>query len=513
MRATILLAFAALAAAAAHADATCRLGDATGCARACDSGDAHACLVWGNMLVDGVGVAADPARGDVLFVRGCRKGDADSCNAHGVFVRERALDGNRDWRSVLGLFERACDKGSAKGCENAAEILFDGRVDGRSPREGVALLRKSCELDDGAADGSGCVAYGEALKTGRHVDKDPVLAAKWLAKGCRLGVSSACDEAGELGLKVELSAEMLRTIDRRRCAADDVKACARVGARLLASSHPGRAAGPLATACVGEQAGACAALGAAELFGRVQGVVDGAWALLEKACGLDDAASCRRMGDALLVGHFVPRDETLAKKMLKKACHKGDDVACAHESSLALAKSAKRPMDQVVSMVLGKDCKGGDREACAELAGFHKPAKAVRPGVRRIALDDTERACEDDANAHACFKAGGRYARGAAKDDDKARYFFALGCRAGYPRACAEAGLDLEKGRGGPVDKTAALDAFAKGCSLGNAAACSGAARVAKKVGGDAIAHARPILAQACSARVAPACSAAERLE
>ena len=496
----------------ALAASQCRLGDEAPCTKACDAGDLHACAVLGDMWEKGVGVAQDSRRADALFVKGCKKGDGESCNAHGDVVREKVLAGKLDWDEAFAAFAKACEHGNARGCASAASIELDGHGH-LEQADGVALLRKSCELaSDGSA--SACFDYGEVLHSGKYgVAKDTILAAKWLAKACRLGAAAACTVANELGETVELSTEQLRRIETARCTGGDVKACAHLGAALIASADASAGLEPLRAACLGEQPSACATLGVALLFGGSKGAtvavnLDEGMHVLTKACELDDAVSCRRIGDQRIVGHAVARDLDGGLAMFKKACHLGDTAACEHASAMAMAKSVKRTGDAVAETVFTKECKAGDAEACADLQGLKKQVKRVVGAKDSIAHDDVERACES-GSARACFDAGTH----AAKDLGRARTFFDLGCKAGYPKACNAVGSLLDVGKGGPADRLGAVDAFAKGCSLGNADACGNAAITAKKLGGDAVARARPVLEQACSARVGPACDAASRLE
>ncbi|HEY4222441.1 MAG TPA: hypothetical protein VGO62_13895 [Myxococcota bacterium] len=499
MLTSIILAVAVNASAAS----ACHLGDEAGCKSACDSGDQRACVVLGTMYVDAVGVDRDSKRGDALFVRGCKAGDGDACNAHGMRLREKVLEGVLGWESTLGFFEKACAADSAKGCNNAAAAIVDGHAGSRAAADGAALFRKSCELQsDGSA--TGCFEYGQALKMGRAgLAHDDVLAAKWLARACRLGAGEACSMADDLGEHVELSAAQRSRLEIARCDNGDVKACAHYGASLLSKDKPA-AAEALRVACIGEDATACS-----DLAKAVPDSLEGASAL-DKACNLDDAAGCRMLGDQLLVGHVVARDQERAMALLQKACKLGAEKGCAHASGIAMANSIKRTGDDVAGTVFTKECKSGDAESCASLQQSSKPVIAVA-GSHGRASNDVERACEG-GTARACFDAG-KALVSKKESDERARYFFDLGCKAGYPRSCTEAGRFFDAGRGGAQDKDAAVEAFAHGCSLGNAESCAQAAATAKQLGSDAVAKARPVLAQACSRKVGAACEAKSRLE
>jgi TPR repeat protein len=477
---------------AVSAAPSCRLGDAASCTRMCDGGEMHACVVLGSMYAEAVGVDRDSKRATTLFLKACNKGDGDGCNAEGVRVRERLLDGHDDagWDVVAKWFDKACSQGSAKGCNNIADALVDGHVAGKSASDAVPLWRKGCELEtEGSA--SSCLAYGQALARGTGTQRDDVLAGKWLARACRLGAHEACAMAEDLGEHVVVTAESRARLLQAKCDAGDPKACGRVGFELL-EKNPAAAKAPLGAACTADDARACSALGMVLLR---DGAGSDAVARLSHACDLDDAHSCRVLADEVLVGHVVARDEARAITLYKKGCALGEQSACKHESGIAMARTLKRNGDGLVETVLKKPCKDGDADSCFALKGLGKPAKVEVVDQSRAvaAVDETERAC-NAGDGRACFTAGKR-ASGV-----KAVELFDLGCRAGYPKACAESGAKFIAAK----DTVNAVDAFARGCSLGSAESCKAVVKL-----GDTE-RVQPLLAQACSAKVDGACDAVD---
>jgi hypothetical protein len=119
---------------------------------ACDTDDVFACTMYGKMVRDGRGVAADPAAANALFEKACAKDGKDACTS-------------------LGLAAMKTDK--AKGAE---------------------LLTKACDLDDGL----GCMGIGSLYLHGNGVTKDLAKAKTLLQKACKLGAQSACKKVGEL---------------------------------------------------------------------------------------------------------------------------------------------------------------------------------------------------------------------------------------------------------------------------------------------------------------------------
>src|SRR5205823_200866 len=148
-----------------------------------------------------------------------------------------------------------------------------------------------------------------------------------------------------------------------------------------------------------------------------------------------------------------------------------EQSGCKHQSAVAMAHTLKRTGDAVAETVLTKDCKAGDAEACLSLTGLKKPL--VAPVVEHHAIDaqnDDERAC-NAGDARHCFNAATKAMRA---DASRARALFDVGCRAGYPKACAQAGALFASTKAGAVDLNASLDSYAYGCSLGNKDSCTG---------------------------------------
>jgi TPR repeat protein len=201
------------------------------------------------------------------------------------------------------------------------------------------------------------------------------------------------------------------------------------------------------------------------------------------------------LADVVLVGHVVARDEARAISLYKKGCALGEQAACKHESGIAMAKSLKRNGDGLVETVLRRPCKDGDAESCFALKGLGKPAKAeIVDATRAVAaVDETERAC-NAGDGRACFTAG-KKASGVKQDE-----LFDLGCRAGYPKACSESGAKFIAAK----DTASATEAFARGCALGNSDSCKQVWKL-----GD-VERVRPLLAQACNAKVDGACNAVD---
>jgi hypothetical protein len=155
------------------------------CARACDKGDAAACL-WVAQAWEEPSPRRDPERARRLMTRACKADDARACAHLGLVTTDRDR--------AAQLLRAACDDRYGRAC-----VWYVARVVlAKAPFDWTAArpwLDKGCKADDALA----CVAMGDLLRTGAGTVADPQLARESLHRACELGSSSACDEesAGE----------------------------------------------------------------------------------------------------------------------------------------------------------------------------------------------------------------------------------------------------------------------------------------------------------------------------
>jgi TPR repeat protein len=89
--------------------------------QACDHRYGRACKALGTLYIEGI-VAHDyqpDPRGAVYMRRGCESGDAEACLFYGDFL-EQGRGVARDHEKAVTYFHRACEKGDSRGCDAAA---------------------------------------------------------------------------------------------------------------------------------------------------------------------------------------------------------------------------------------------------------------------------------------------------------------------------------------------------------------------------------------------------------
>ena len=89
--------------------------------KACDNGDAGACVDLGYMYGTGKGVEQDSTRAMELYEKGCEGGNAVGCaNLGWMYYRGRGLAPDRS--RARALLEKACALGNQWGCDRLGEI-------------------------------------------------------------------------------------------------------------------------------------------------------------------------------------------------------------------------------------------------------------------------------------------------------------------------------------------------------------------------------------------------------
>ena len=146
--------------------------------KACDAGDAAACLELGDMLVKGRGGPMDKKGADAVLSRACDAGDAAACALGGDVAYARDDEGSR--RMLLA----ACRRGHGSSCVDAAWMLWHGEGGAADEAEADALLERACKK--GVADGCFFLALRREARGERG-------AAGLFGKACALGDGIACD--------------------------------------------------------------------------------------------------------------------------------------------------------------------------------------------------------------------------------------------------------------------------------------------------------------------------------
>ena len=154
----------------------------------CDRGHADSCGLLGVTLADGLGGAVDMEAGLQLLRKGCAEDHAASCSDLGSILMERPVGSASDAEAYAAL-HKACGADDARACSNFVEPALAGRGGPADPHRAVNAGQKACfDLDWGP----GCMNLGIVYYSGGDLKKQPDLAFKTWARGCRLGALDAC---------------------------------------------------------------------------------------------------------------------------------------------------------------------------------------------------------------------------------------------------------------------------------------------------------------------------------
>jgi TPR repeat protein len=226
--------------------------------------------------------------------------------------------------------------------------------------------------------------------------------------------------------------------------------------------------------------------------------------LLGRACEGDDALSCRVLGDELIRGTQLAKDTGRGEQLLTRACNMSERYACGRLAwfQWQAHNQAKPALD-----VVKADCARGNGDSCSIVGGWLSRCEDGRPpgfvpgdvevceeypnpdpGGATLAFEQSCRAgflgaCKGAADRH-------RRGKGVTTNMETVVELLELGCPVGW-YACEELGRLYEDGDGVPADPKKALVTYGKGCDMRDKGDCFHAARVAEKLGDDALRRTR----------------------
>lgn len=179
----------------------------------CDKGDGKACFDLGDKY-NGMrwGIDQDYAMTMQYYTKSCEYGYGSACNELGAAykrgkgVKKDPEQSKMYYNKALALYEKECNSGMAKSCKNLGMIysfeMYDTKnVDSTSTK----LFQKTFELYDADCnkdDAEGCYQIASYYLRGNptlNIAKDEILAKEFYDKSCKLGESSACNRARDIG--------------------------------------------------------------------------------------------------------------------------------------------------------------------------------------------------------------------------------------------------------------------------------------------------------------------------
>jgi TPR repeat protein len=209
-------------------------GDVSGGMRrleeACTLGAPQACGLFAELLEEGKLVPKDEARARELYVRACQDGDAAACVPSGFRLSSAGVS-PEEGRKGVQLLERGCALGEARACVVLASAVEEGRFVEKDAQRAASLNMLSCE----GHNKFGCWNAAVAHRDGEGVAQDVARYLELAKQACGLESGVACAELGRLheaGRFVAVDLPVAFGFYKRACALEDPGACQR-GAMML----------------------------------------------------------------------------------------------------------------------------------------------------------------------------------------------------------------------------------------------------------------------------------------
>lgn len=260
--------------------------------------------------------------------RSCATANAQAC----VEAADCLLRGSdptmqqRDTKTALDLYERACEYGWGRGCSALGTLLGSGfrmainqaaseKAYGRATR----LLTEEC----GRGEALSCTELAGLIDQ-KHVRDSPEAADGWFSRGvdvlareCLEGTSRACFLAASFLSDApdrRRDDRVLNSMLEKGCALGDGWACCQLAERTRSEVERLKL---METACTLRDVACCAK---AARIHQTAGEPERAATLLDQACRAGWCSSCRDLADAYEQGRGVPMDRKRAAELRAARC-------------------------------------------------------------------------------------------------------------------------------------------------------------------------------------------------
>ncbi len=120
-----------------------------------------------------------------------------SCNALGHIYEGKYEDKEyifRDYSKAIKLYKRSCESVYQFGCENLANMFYEGKGTGKDDFEAFKYYKKACD----ATYGEGCYMLGKMYEEGRGVRQDNIKAKEFYGKACDEKDTEGCKNYSRL---------------------------------------------------------------------------------------------------------------------------------------------------------------------------------------------------------------------------------------------------------------------------------------------------------------------------
>lgn len=401
---------------------------------ACEAGG-YWCEQFGQRAHDGVGMAADDTAALAAVERGCKGGDAKSCQVGANILIGTKTDDAR----AFTLATMGCDYKRGFTCYLAGWMAAAGRSGGpASPERAFTLYDKGCGYDSPAA----CNAQADAYRGGFGITKDPAAAIAKAEKACTgnaAGELSApgCKTWGVMAYFAEVGAKDGKTAlaaFRRACSFGE-DTCGWLGS--VTTELGGKPADELPLiekACRDGYEHACLVYGNSLVASATDADHRKAYETFVASCGRKQDDACVRQADLLADGFGVAKDAAKAEQLYRTRCDAGSATAC---FGIGRMYSRDKKHEEALK-VMTRACEGGSGDACSSVGFAYYTALGTRWDVTAAAK------------------------------------FFIKGCELGSNMGCANSADLYRFGIGVKVDHAKAFASYEKACTPADPAGCAG---------------------------------------
>lgn len=450
---------------------------------ACDDLDlGAACVVLGDLHLEGSTIKADDARGTELLGRGCSLGEAAACRRLGQY-RYSGQHGDTNKIDAAMLFAAACRLGDPSPCWWIDRALADGGAGGVDKLAALTALEDACK---GRGHVEACQALGRLYASGGTMTAARPRDARALFDGrCKTGDSRACFQLGWLyatGVGVVKDAAKASAIFRAECDKNTQGACYALGIQLWQAADYKASIALMSKACAERDPAGCTYEAFAHYTAKgARWNVKRAAELWNTACELDYPLACANVGELYWNGIGGERDRKKAFDHYQRGCTPTEATGCTYVGrSYHLGTVVKKDLERAereYKRMCGDD-DWADPEACMFLAELYAETKkgsaSEIAALRQQAFDIAREKAEGNPYGH--YVLGALYSAGVAtiKDAGKALEHFAKACDGYDPLGCARAGELLLTGEGRvAADRTRAVFYLDRACAAGLAGSCA----------------------------------------
>lgn len=388
---------------------------------ACKSNYLPACANLGLAYLHGRGVTPDPARAVPFLERACTAKIAPACTAIG-FASETGLVGMKDLTKANASYAKGCSLGDARAC------MYQGLLE-QDAHRAADMLKKTCDAKDELA----CTFLASLYSLREDLQAPIATIIDLYTNACSSGIAAACSDLGvlrELGRMGKADPEAIRAAYARGCDGADVFGCARLDTAYRTISNAGD---PTPRRCDHGDVRACVTLGVELTASKVPGDLAKAYDLFKSACAAGAASGCRRMAEAYADNaSSLPPNES-ERSYLEKACLLEDAASCIKIAARLDTASTELPK---VEELYERACDAGNADACASVGLMYQNGRGVAAdGLHAFVF--YKQAC--DANsASACLHVAQMYQTGTVlhEDSDKASEYRKRACKLGSQAGC-----------------------------------------------------------------------------